>query len=175
MLGPHIISPMPGKARVQFLVKPAWQDLIPESCPLLIFYVLGKQILSPKAQVNKARERPEPETQNYSWNGPRPEPVSPGSMLGPHYISWKPNEAQAWIVPKPAGFFESPRWLVQIAQGLIAKFTCLDRLKVKFCQARQAQSLKLQSSCPTQSRKFQARSSYTQSPQTNRLSEPLCF
>ena len=35
-----------------------------------------------------------------SWNGPKPEPVGPGSMLSPQYINPKPD--------KPAGFFESP-------------------------------------------------------------------
>ena len=27
-----------------------------------------------------------------SWNGPRPEPLGPGSMLGPHYISPSPEK-----------------------------------------------------------------------------------
>ena len=46
-----------------------------------------------------------------SWNGPRPKPISPGSILGPHYIRQKPDVALARFAPKPTSFSVSPRGL----------------------------------------------------------------
>ena len=40
-------------------------------------------------------------------------------MLGSHFISQKPNEAQAWFAPKSPGFFECPSWLAWQAQSQI--------------------------------------------------------
>ena len=40
-----------------------------------------------------------------------PEPVGPGPVLGPYYISLKPDKAQARCREKPTGFLESPTGL----------------------------------------------------------------
>ena len=37
--------------------------------------------------------------------------MGPGPVLGPHYISLKPEKARAWCREKPAGLLESPTGL----------------------------------------------------------------
>ena len=58
----------------------------------------------------------------YSWNGPWPEPVGPGSMLGPHNISQRPNEARVRFAPKPLGFFESLKAQLCSIENIVVYF-----------------------------------------------------
>ena len=45
-----------------------------------------------------------------SWSVPRPEPVAPGSMLSPHYISPKANKLGPNALQSLRGLSESMVW-----------------------------------------------------------------
>ena len=59
--------------------------------------------MSPKISFLSPEPDPNLQLKALSWNGPRPEPIGSGSLLGLYYIIQKPDEARAQLAPKPMG------------------------------------------------------------------------
>ena len=80
-----------------FCLGPVWQKKFCNASKLVYFTHFALLKVNWFVFMSKAS--------SWNWIESRPEPVGLSSMLGPHSISPKPDKAQAWLAPKPAGFF----------------------------------------------------------------------